>query len=545
LSRNLKLAMRSRTWMLGGAVSLSVLLTFGMVGGVEAASLADTVQYTVRTNPEVLQSAANRRAIDFELRQAKGLYFPQIDLRAGAGPEWSDNTSVNNTTMTRYESRVTLQQRLFDGFETQSEKERQAARIDAAASRVRERSEFLGLNAAEFYLDVLRTTAIVEQAVANVRAHRRILGAVQTRFRGGQSGIGDVHQADARVANAEATLVTSRRNQRDAVIQFQRVVGQEPEDLVRPALDESALPGSSFEAVEIGIQNNPVIKLAQADVDVSKAEISATKVDFWPVANLEISASRNRNLDGIRGDNNDASALVVLSYNLYRGGIDEAEKFEFVERHAESLERLATLKREVAQDVRQSWNAMTKERERLGALNDQVAADEKVVITYRQEFQIGQRDLLDLLDSENELFNSRVQAITADYVALFGGYRVLASMGQLLNVLGVAAISEATGGQRGKTGRTPDWRWQTSDPMAGEGRAVAAVEKMEAVAAKEPAPAAAEAVATAPGQAPAKTDAAGPGGKQVTGELKVEPAAGQAGPPEVVTLKTLEWNSAW
>ena len=66
LSRNLKLAARSRTWAYSGAVSLSVLLTFGMVGGVDAASLADTVQYTIRTNPDVLQSAANRRAIDFE-----------------------------------------------------------------------------------------------------------------------------------------------------------------------------------------------------------------------------------------------------------------------------------------------------------------------------------------------------------------------------------------------------------------------------------------------------------------------------------------------
>ncbi len=540
LSRNLKLAVRSRTWTFGGAVSLSVLLTFGMVGGVEGASLADTVQYTIRTNPEVLQSAANRRAIDFELRQAKGLYYPQIDLRAGVGPEWSDNTSVNSTTLTRYESRVTLQQRLFDGFETQSEKERQAARIDAAASRVRERSEFLGLNAVEFYLDVLRTTAIVGQAVANVTAHRRVLGAVQTRFRGGQSGIGDVHQAEARVANAEATLVSSRRSQREAVIQFQRVVGQEPDDLVRPQTDEAALPGSSFEAVEIGIQNNPTIKLAQADVDVSKAEISATKVDFWPVANLEVSGGANRNLDGIRGSNNDFSALVVLSYNLYRGGIDEAEKFEFVERHAESLHRLADLKRQVAEEVRQAWNGMTKARERLGALNDQVAADAKVVVVYRQEFQIGQRDLLDLLDSENELFNSRVQAITEDYVAQFGGYRVLASMGQLLNVLGVKSINEATGGQRDTVGRTPDWRWQTSDPMAGEGQTVAGIEKKG-----QPAPAAEKTVTTAPGQAPAAASGSGPDGKPVASELKVEPAAGQASPPEVVSLNTNEWNNAW
>ncbi|MCZ6467298.1 MAG: TolC family outer membrane protein, partial [Alphaproteobacteria bacterium] len=545
--RNLKLAASSRTWMFGGAVSLSVLFTFGMVGGVDAASLADTVQFTIRTNPEVLQSAANRRAIDFELRQAEGLYFPQIDLRAGVGPEWTRNTTVKpNTTLTRYESRVTLQQRVFDGFEAQSEKERQAARIDAAASRVRERSEFLGLNAVEFYLDVLRTTAIVEQAVANMQAHKRILGSVRTRFRGGQSGVGDVHQAEARLANAEGDLIETRRTQREAVIRFQRVVGQEPEDLVRPAMDESALPGSSFEAVEIGLQNNPTVKLAQADVDVSKAEISATKSDFWPAVDLELSASANKNLDGVRGSNNDASALVVFSYNLYRGGIDEAEKFEFVERHAESLERLSTLKRAVAEDVRQSWNGMTKARERLGALNDQVVADEKVVIIYRQEFQIGQRDLLDLLDSENERFNSRIRAITADYTAQFGGYRVLASMGQLLNVLGVTPIKEATGGQRDKTGRTPDSRWMTSDPMAGEGKTVAAVEKKEAVTAKEPVPAAAaEAVTTAPGQALAKTDAAGADGKPVTSELKVEPAAGQAGPPEVVTLNTLEWNNAW
>lgn len=546
LSRKLKLAARSRTWAFGGAVSLSVLITFGMVGGVDAASLADTVQYTIRTNPEVLQAAANRRAIDFELRQAKGLYYPQIDLRAGVGPEWTRNTTVKpNTTLTRYESRVTVQQRIFDGFETESEKERQAARIDSAASRVRERSEFLGLNAVQFYLDVLRTTAIVEQAVANVQAHRRVLGAVQTRFRGGQTGVGDVHQAEARVANAEATLVTSRRSQRDAVIQFTRVVGQEPEDLVRPVMEESALPGSSFEAVEIGIQNNPTIKLAKADVDVSKAEISATKVPFWPVVNLEVSGSANQNLDGVRGSNNDASALVVFSYNLYRGGIDEANKFEFVQRHAESLERLASLKRQVAEDVRQSWNAMIKAREELGNLIDQVAADEKVVVTYRQEFQIGQRDLLDLLDSENELFNSRVRAITADYAAEFGGYRVLASIGQLLNVLGVNAVREATGGQRDKTGRTPDSRWMTSDPMAGEGRTVAAVEEKEAVAAKEPAPAAAKAVTTAPGQAPAKTDAASADGKPVTSELKVEPAAGKASPPDVVSLNTSEWNNSW
>ncbi len=56
MSKNLKLPVRSwlkgKRWTFGGAVPFSVLLIFGMVGGVEAASMADTVQHTIRTNPD-------------------------------------------------------------------------------------------------------------------------------------------------------------------------------------------------------------------------------------------------------------------------------------------------------------------------------------------------------------------------------------------------------------------------------------------------------------------------------------------------------------
>ncbi len=74
---------------------------------------------------------------------------------------------------------------------------------------------------------------------------------------------------------------------------------------------------------------------------------------------------------------------------------------------------------------------------------------------------------------------------------------------------------------------------------------MAGIQEKKAVTAKKAAPAAPATVAATRVQAPAKIDAASPGGKPVTSELKVEPAAGQASPPEVVTLKAAEWNNAW
>ena len=51
---------------------------------------------------------------------------------------------------------------------------------------------------------------------------------------------------------------------------------------------------------------------------------------------------------------------------------------------------------------------------------------------YNEQFLIGQRTLLDVLDSENELFNSSTQAETAKSNVLIGAWRMLALSGEML-----------------------------------------------------------------------------------------------------------------
>ena len=422
-----------------------VAAVFGSAAAMSAnaGSLVEAVQTTVMSYPEIGEASANRRAIDQELEQAHGLYYPSLDLAAGGGKEWTDTVSIDDEWLTRLESSISLSQTLFDGGARSAEVDRQESRVDSAAYRVRERAEAIGLDAVQAYLDVLRNLEVVNLAAENVEIHKQTLTEIQDRVDAGQSGVGDTQQTEARVSAAEATLVETLRQLDASEIAYRRLVGESPVNLELPEFNDGVIPDTLEDIIAIGMDSNPDIRFAKADVNTSDAEIRAAEANFYPTVALELDASADHDIDGIEGHNDDFTAMVRLRYNLYRGGIDVGRQKEAVERSSESKQRQMRFERLVEQEIRESWSILARSKARAAALSDQVVANGQVASTYRQEFEIGQRDLLDMLDSDNELFNSRTSLATVEYAVLFAKYRLLATMGRLNSTLGVTLPDEA------------------------------------------------------------------------------------------------------
>ncbi|HUT50652.1 MAG TPA: TolC family protein, partial [Alphaproteobacteria bacterium] len=112
--------------VLTASASIAVALAL-WAGPATARTLEEAVRIIVNTNPEISAVRKNRRAIGEELRAARGLYFPQVDVRGAVGPEASLNGATRGRGksgydgMPRQEAGVVVQQRLFDGFFTDSE----------------------------------------------------------------------------------------------------------------------------------------------------------------------------------------------------------------------------------------------------------------------------------------------------------------------------------------------------------------------------------------------------------------------------------------
>jgi len=432
------------------AMLLGTALVFPSAFAAEAMGLKEAIQLAISTNPDIGIVASNREAVDEELRQARGLYLPQIDLAAGIGKERTNDRASrarpNNSAavnLTRQEASLTLQQRIFDGFETDSTVQREKARVQSAAKRVAENTEFLALDAIGAYVEVLRQRELVRLAEENLRVHGSILSSLRQRLAGGGGSSADVAQTEARSARARATLTQTLNDLRDSEAAFTRIVGQFPDELGSPEFPSGVLPADLDAAVGLAGSNNPTTQIFEADVRAADAEVSVAEVPFYPAVSLEAQSEYNDGRDGINSYEFNNQVMLRVRWNLFRGGIDRAARQEALARLSESKNRRLRSFLEAQQEMRQSWFALEANQQRVEDLADSVRFNVETRDAYRQQFEVAQRTLLDVLDAENELFVSSGQLVTAQTNELLASYRILAVAGTLLSTLGVPTPEQA------------------------------------------------------------------------------------------------------
>lgn len=411
-------------------------------------SLTQALSTGVMTNPEYGRVAASRRATDEELNQAKALYLPSVDLRADGGFERTDSVTTRSTgdddkTFKRYDAQLTLTQMLFDGWGTKYENERQKNRVQSSANRVKETSELTGLDIVESFLEVMRQRELLTITRENVAEHVAIMGMIEEGVNAGRSTSADLEQIKARLAAARAQESTVRQSLRNAEASFQQSVGEMPKDLVMPAVPVNAISADVEAEVKNALDTSPTLAVRESDIEVAYNEYKGTGSTLYPQVDLQLGARQGHNLGGIDGRDRSASALVVMNWNLYRGGGDVARVREFKHRHQQSKEERAVAARQLENDIRQTWASMVSAGERAKEFSSQAAANGEVVRAYKDQFSLDRRTLLDVLDSQNELFVSRSNTINAEFLEIFSVFRLLALKGALLPTLGVAYPQES------------------------------------------------------------------------------------------------------
>jgi len=420
-------------------------------------SINDALRQTMLTNPGVGEASANRRATESELRQTQSTLLPQVRIDASYGPEKFDQNYSGTPPIPGLtagvvgagpwrngsQESVVVRQLLFDGFASIHDVWRQTARVDAAASRVKERTELLALDAAEAYVDVVRYMRLVALSEQNVANHDKIFGNVNSRFSGGRAGEGDLEQSRERVENAKAALAEFRRSLDDARAKFRKVVGLEPINVRFPA-PLRGMPSSRDESLAVALRFNSTIAAAQSDADAAKYAFRVTDGAFVPKLYLEgrathydnsfpYVAAAGSNLPSVTHE--DYSGKVVMSWDIFRGGQDVWNRSEKAERFTEATMRHARLQRDAYESIDKAWNGRTVTLTRISALSRQLEADRKTIAAFQKEYELGQRSLIDLLNAQNQYFNAAVSLTSARSVVVFADYQLLAAMGTLIEYL--------------------------------------------------------------------------------------------------------------
>lgn len=428
-----------------GLIAGAIAFAFSGIGLAE--TLKEVVTTAVETNPQVTSAAKKKDAADSAIDAAKGGYYPKIDFLYGKGREQSQNTTTLAITpgylhLNRKQESAILNQMLWDGFGVKSEVDRRLAISESSAHLTYGTAEAIALQAIEAYLDVLKNRELVTFAKENLAAHTKTFDQVKLRSDKGVGRRADLEQIDARLALATSNLQAAESLLREAEIAYLKVVGKAPVNLTMPAVPKN-IPPSVDEAVKIGLANHPILRSAQSDVDAAQAQREIARSFISPRLEFEASYSNNRNIDGVAGPNNDRLMMLWLKWNVFRGGFDYHRLGETGHQISEASEIARNTSRQVENKVRLDFNTYATARDRLPSLDRYVKSSDATRISYAQQFSIGQRTLLDLLDSENEFFTSRSTQTTGKFTELTARYRILNAMGLLLSTLDVKLPEQA------------------------------------------------------------------------------------------------------
>ncbi len=399
--------------------------------------LSSTIQQAIVTNPQVNASWANFSASGSDIRVAQGGYLPSIDVSAGVGRQDQQNDGRGS-----YDSdfaELTLTQMVFDGFATRSEVERLDRARLVAYFELLGASEEVALDAFRTYLDVLRYRELVSLAQDNYREHQRVFAQIEERALSGAGRGVDLEQISGRLALAESNLMSEASNLHDVTARFQRIVGALPAQNMTPAPSLAAeLPTDVSQAIELAFQGNPEFHAAIENIAVQRAEREGARAAFMPRLDIQGRTGTNNQDDAVGGRRDEHSIQLVASMNLYRGGSDYAAFNAPTTRIEEADSQRETACTNVRQTTQIAYNDTQRLNEQLEYLNEHRQSIDRVRGAYQQQFDIGQRTLLDVLDSENEFFEASRAYANAQFDLTLAQARTLAAMGQLMQTLQVA-----------------------------------------------------------------------------------------------------------
>jgi adhesin transport system outer membrane protein len=437
-------------------VGLSVLCA----NVVKAQSLELAVAQALDTHPNIRQSFARFKAKEEDVNRASAGYLPTVDITAGYGYEYTNtpgnrrgslNFSDGETELARGEFGISLRQMLFDGMFTSSEVDRTMSEANAEKWTLIASAEDLALQVSQAYLNYLKTEQIIALSEKNVASHQEIYEQIKERTDSGVGSVADLSQVTGRLARAQSNLIAARNNTLDARAQFIRLTNTTPNDLVLPVPDADMLPIDRNIGLNFAIEHHPIIKSAQQDINAARAFTNSVKANYYPKLSFELGANSNNDIAGesglnrfgpnVGGHRNDLTAMLRLRYNLYSGGKDRAQERNAAYKINEATEINHSAHRQVTESYGLAWNAFEMLALQKQYIKQHIITSKETQLAYKQQFSLGQRNLLDLLDTENELFVARKDYLDASFNELSARYRLLNATGQLLDSLRVTRSS--------------------------------------------------------------------------------------------------------
>src|SRR3954447_21996689 len=422
-------------------------------------ALADTLEqalaYAYVNNPQINSQRAVVRAIDEGVPTALAGYRPRVAVTANAGTQSLSTTirEIGSTTpigaAASYFTQsgvnaprgvgATVTQNVLNGFQTANRTKLAESQVFAARETLRNIEQTVLVNAATAYMNLLRDGGVLELQRSNLEVLTEQLRQTKARLQSGNVTATDVSQAEARLNVGRTQLFTAEANYASSRAVYRQVIGLDPGRLAPAAPVDRFVPPPLPAAMAAGIAQNPLVAIAQHNVDIAIHQVKVAEGALYPTVSLQGTVQKNYELTMTQLQSFTASGSVQYSAPLYQGGAEYAAVRQAKETQGQKQLDLNVARDQARVAVAQAWAQLDAAKQAIESSKNQVKAAEQALNGVREEARLGQRTTLDVLNAQQELVNARIALVGSQRERLVNSYPLLAAPGRLApQVLGLS-----------------------------------------------------------------------------------------------------------
>lgn len=431
---------RYRRFLLSAAIASSVVFA-----GVpaQAETILGALAKAYENNASLNSARAGVRVTDETVPIAKSGWRPTV----GAQGQINYQTQSGNEIFTGSFG-VSIQQSLFDGFQTSNNVSAAEARVRAAQQSLKNTEQNILFNAASAYMDVIRDRQVAVFRERNLAFLGEQVRAANSRFEVGEGTRTDVAQADASRASAIAQLAGARAQAEASAALYRQIVGEDPNSLSAASPLANLLPGGIDSAYTIAAGQHPAILATQHLVDAADFSVKAAEGALLPSLSASAGVSTSYrdssagggsvtdpSLPGVNlggsSTTNSANVGVNLTIPIYQGGRTSGQVRLSKEELGQARIEVDVTRDQVRQAVTSAWTQYVAAREAVTANRQLVSAAQLALNGVTEERNVGQRTTLDVLNAQADVINAQINQASAERDVVVASYAILSATGRL------------------------------------------------------------------------------------------------------------------
>jgi len=415
-------------------VILSLLIGLNTIN-ISADTLKNVVSAVLDSNPIVSERLKNYEATKAEIGIAEAGYYPTVDLKSSSGRKTTGkiDTDIISETYNVFQNSLILRQNVFSGFSTNEKVNYQKMRTLSASYSYLSKANDIALQVVNVYIDLQKEKALLANSNLNVNHNEITYRKVKNAHKAGLSTLSEVSKIHSSLSLAKSNVIFQNNKLINANHRFKRVVGTtiDPKTLQKiPTMLQ--IPDTQNQAEVYAMEYSPAIIAGLYNIKGAKALHNESKSAFYPKVDLEFSQNYNENYNEFIGTDDRSQGLVVLSYNLYNGGADEAKRVQTLHKLNQEVAITDDLKRDVTLNVQLAWSSYKLAQNQIPFLKQYQSQSKQTLKLYSSEYQLGKRSLLDLISAENDLKRANDELIYAKYGLLQAKYSIMHAIGLIM-----------------------------------------------------------------------------------------------------------------